>query len=74
MQELRDAFASAGVDVGHIEFVVDRCTGAQRGFAFIDLRSRIVIATDALALDRLRSAAIGGLPLDIQGVPEWPGR
>ena len=73
-EQLREAFASVGTEVGSIEFVVDRSTGAQRGFAFIDLRKRIFSATDAMALGRLRSAAINGRAFNIQGIPEWPGR
>ena len=72
--ELRGAFASAGTEVGAIEFVVDRSTGVQRGFAFIDLGRRIVSATDELALGRLRSASIDGRLLDVQGIPECQAR
>jgi hypothetical protein len=73
-EQLRQAFASVGTEVGAIEFVVDRSTGAQRGFAFIDLGKRIFSATDTMALVRLRAAAIDGRAFDIQGIPEWPGR
>ena len=74
--ELRAAFALAGVVVGAIEFVVDRTTGVQRGFAFVDLLARIDTRTDAPELARLRSAMLDGRALDIQGVDarrvRWP--
>lgn len=72
--ELRGAFALTGTLVGNIEFVVDRSTGVQRGFAFIDLGRRIVSATDELAFGRLKLAAIDGRALDVQGIPDWSSR
>ena len=74
--ELRAAFALAGVVVGAIEFVVDRTTGVQRGFAFVGLLARIDTRTDAPELVQLRSAMLDGRALDIQGAEarrlRWP--
>ena len=66
--ELRAAFALVGVVVGAIEFVVDRTTGVQRGFAFVHLLARIDIRTDARELEQLRCAMLDGRALDVQGV------
>ncbi len=66
--ELRAAFALAGVVVGAIEFVVDRTTGVQRGFAFVGLLARVDTRTDGPELEQLRSAMLDGRALDIQGV------
>jgi RNA recognition motif len=68
--ELRRAFAVAGADVGTIEFVIDRVTGIQRGFAFVGLLGRMHTSADALAIERLRSTTLDGCTLDIQGVPD----
>jgi hypothetical protein len=68
--ELRHAFAVAGADVGTIAFVLDRVTGVQRGFAFVDLVVRVHTSTDSLAIERLCSARVDGCALDIQGVPD----
>jgi len=65
--QLRAPFAFIGMDVGNIEFVIDRVTGVQRGFAFVDLRAPIG-RTDA-AFGQLRLVKLDGHPLDIQGVP-----
>jgi hypothetical protein len=74
--ELRAAFALAGVVVGAIEFVLDRVTGVQRGFAFVALSAQIDNRTDAPELVQLRSAMLDGRSLDVQGVPGrrrgWP--
>lgn len=67
--ELRAAFAIAGTDVGDIDLVLDRVTGLQRGFAFVGLLVRVDRLTDGLFLRQLRSAALGGRVLDVQGVP-----
>ena len=76
--ELRAAFALVGVVVGAIEFVVDRTTGVQRGFAFVRLVARIDIHADAPELVRLRSAMLAGRALDVQGIearrPSWRSR
>lgn len=76
--ELRAAFALIGVVVGAIEFVVDRTTGVQRGFAFVRLLARIDTRTDASELVQLRSAMLDGRALDVQGVEarslRWPSR
>lgn len=66
--QLRAAFALAGVVVGAIEFVVDRTTGVQRGFAFVRLLARIDTRTDARELVQLRSTMLDGRALDVQGV------
>ena len=67
--ELRAAFALAGTDVGDIDFVLDRVTGLQRGFAFVGLLVRVDTRTDAIALRQLRAATLGGRALDVQGLP-----
>lgn len=76
--ELRAAFALAGAVVGAIEFVVDRTTGVQRGFAFVRLLARIDSRTDAAPLAQLRSAMLDGRALDVQGIEarrvRWPAR
>lgn len=76
--ELRAAFALAGVFVGAIEFVVDRVSGTQRGFAFVGLLARIDTRKDAPQLAQLRSAMLHGRALDIQGLSartrRGPGR
>ena len=72
--QLRHAFAVAGADVGTIAFVVDRVTGIQRGFAFVDLLETMHTSADALAIDRLRSTTVDGCVLDIRGVPDRPVR
>lgn len=66
--ELREAFALVGVVVGAIEFVADRTTGVQRGFAFVRLLAPIDSSKDARALAQLRSAMLDGRALDVQGV------
>lgn len=65
--QLRAAFAFVGMDVGNIEFVIDRVSGIQRGFAFVDLQAPLDRA-DA-AFGQLRSAKLDGHPLNIQVVP-----
>jgi len=65
--QLRAAFAFVGMEVGCIEFVVDRVTGTQRGFAFVDLEMPLD-RTDT-GFGQLRSAMLDGQPLDIQAVP-----
>ena len=67
--ELRAAFALAGVVVGAIQFIVDRATGVQRGFAFVGLLARIDIRMDSRELVQLRSATLDGRALDVQGLP-----
>ena len=67
--QLRAAFAVAGIDVGLVEFVVDRVTGLQRGFAFVDLCLPISTSTDTPAFGQVCSATLAGHALDIQAVP-----
>ncbi len=68
--DLRQALALVGVEVGVIEFVIDRVTGLQRGFAFIVLRARLDTSLDPLVFERLRRATLDGRALDVQGIPD----
>ena len=72
--QLREALALAGVEVGVIEFVVDRVTGLQRGFAFIVLRTRLDTLADPLLLERLRRTTLDGRVLDVQGIADRRSR
>jgi hypothetical protein len=64
--QLRTAFAFVGVDVGNIEFVLDRVTGIQRGFAFVALQTPLDLADTAFG--QLRSATLEGQLLHIQAI------
>jgi hypothetical protein len=67
--ELRHAIAVAGADVGTIAFILDRVTGVQRGFAFVDLLVRMHTSTDSVAIGRLRSARATVKPWSSEGSP-----
>jgi len=68
--ELRAALALVGVKVGGIEFVLDRVTGLQRGFAFVVLSVPLDTRSDPLVLERLRRTPLEGRVLDVQGIPD----
>jgi hypothetical protein len=55
--------------VAGIEFVLDRVTGLQRGFAFVVLSVPLDTRSDALVLERLRRTTLEGRVLDVQGIP-----
>jgi hypothetical protein len=69
--ELRSAFADVGVELKHVELVVNRATGFKRGFAFVyvDRPPNGLPNMPNAILERMRSAMVNGHKSMVSLVP-----
>jgi RNA recognition motif-containing protein len=67
--DLYAAFARVGVQLAHIELVVNPATGCRRGFAFVVLAGLPIGANADAVLTRMRLALVDGRPVTVQRIP-----
>jgi len=67
--DLYAAFARIGVQIAHVELVVNRATGCRRGFAFVALAGLPAGADADAVLDRMRLAVVDDRPITVQRIP-----
>jgi hypothetical protein len=67
--DLYAAFARIGVQIAHVELVVNRATGCRRGFAFVALEGLPAGANTDAVLARMRLAVMDDRPVTVQRIP-----
>jgi hypothetical protein len=63
------AFARIGVQLGHVELVVNRATGCRRGFAFVALEELPTGTNADAVLARMRLAVVDDRSVTVQRIP-----
>ena len=67
--DLYAAFARIGVQLTHVELVVNRATGCRRGFAFVALAGLPAAENADALLARMRLAVVDARPVTVQRIP-----
>jgi hypothetical protein len=67
--DLYAAFARVGVELTHVELVVNRATGCRRGFAFVALAGLPAGENADALLARMRLAVVDGRLVTVQRIP-----
>jgi len=67
--DLHAAFARVGVQLAHVELVVNRATGCRRGFVFVALAGLPAGADADAVLARMRLAVVNDRPVTVKRIP-----